>query len=139
MPAFFPEAAYVQVKAIGDPRTDFTDRLLAEYRLDLGAAHALLGPRPTGAELVGIHIPPGYAHWVPPGVCSNRVGYYELPNARLAYRQNGTVHSFGIASMISWRGMWYVVHLGAVVREAPGGVVDAPSSGVGVAAPSATC
>jgi hypothetical protein len=88
---------------------------------------------------VTVDVPASYAHWVSPGACYNRVGYYEVPNARVVYRQNGQVHSFGIASMISWRGVWYVVHLGAVLRSAAQGVVDDPSGGAGVSVPSSTC
>jgi hypothetical protein len=139
LPAFFPEAAYLQVKAIADPRADYTDRLLGAYRLDLGAAHVLLGAHPQAAQLVTVKVPGSYAHWVSPGACYNRVGYYEVPNARIVYRQQGRVRSFGIASMISWRGVWYVVHLGAIVRAGPGGVVDAPSAGPGESIPLSTC
>ena len=42
-PAFFPVRAYVQIKAIADPRGDWRLRLFDFYRLDLGAAHSLLG------------------------------------------------------------------------------------------------
>jgi hypothetical protein len=84
-------------------------------------------------------VPSAYVHWVPPGICYNRVGHYEVPNSRLVYRTGGRVSSFGIASMISWRGVWYVVHLGAVTRSGAGGVVDDPSSGPGTPAPSSTC
>lgn len=136
MPAFFPEPAYARLKAIGDPRGDWTARLVGEYRLDLESAHALVG---GGARLVGVEVPAAYAHWVPPGVCSNSIGYYEVPNSRLVYSRGGTTRSFGIASMISWRGVWYVVHLGAVLRSADTGVVDDPAAGTGVAAPSSTC
>jgi hypothetical protein len=136
MPAFFPEAAYVQVKTIGDPQVDWRDRLVGDYQLDLGAAHALVGGQ---ARLVGVQVPSGYAHWVPPGVCDNRVGYYEVPNSRVLYRSAGGLRSFGIASMISWRGVWYVVHLGAILRSTAAGVVDAPSAGAGTALPSSTC
>ena len=139
MPAFFPEAAYVQVKGIADPRADYIQRLVGEFRLDLAAAHALLGPVPASARLLAVRVPAGYAHWVTPGTCYNTVGYWEVPNARVVYRQGGQVRSFGIASMISWRGVWYVVHLGAVVRSSVAGVVDDPSSGPGVSAPSSTC
>lgn len=139
MAAFFPEAAYLQVKAIGDARADYRDRLLGDYRLDLAAAHALLGADPATARLVAVNVPQSYVHWVTPGTCYNRVGYYEVPNARVVYRQNGGLHSFGIASMISWRGVWYVVHLGAVVRAGAAGIVDDPSLGSGVSAPSSTC
>jgi hypothetical protein len=139
MPAFFPEAAYVQVKGIADPQADYVGRLVADYRLDLGAAHALLGAQSQAAQLMAVQVPQSYAHWVSPGACYNRVGYYEVPNARLVYRQQGALHSFGIASMISWRGVWYVVHLGSVLRAVAGGVVDDPSSGPGQSIPSSTC
>jgi hypothetical protein len=76
---------------------------------------------------------------VAPGTCYNRIGYYEVPNSRVLYRQGGVVRSFGIASMISWRGVWYVVHLGAVVRSGVSGTVDDPATGPGVSAPSSTC
>jgi hypothetical protein len=139
MPAFFPEAAYAQVKAIADPQADYNNRLVSELSLDIGAAHALLGAGASSAQLVGVQVPSSYAHWVSPGVCDNGVGYYELPNARVVYRDGGQTSSFGIASMISWRGVWYVVHLGAVVRPSDAGVVDDPSSGSGSSAPSSTC
>ena len=137
--AFFPEQAYVQVKTLGDPVADFEDRLVADYRLDIAAAHALLGSGPGTAALVAVNVPAGYAHWVPPNVCDNRVGYYEVPNSRLVYSENGQERSFGIASMISWRGVWYVVHLGTVVRSTGAGVVDDPSTGPGESVPSSTC
>jgi hypothetical protein len=139
LPAFFPRGAYVQLKAIGSPGADWQDRLVAEYGLDIGAAHRLLGADAPGARLLAVHVPEGYAHWVPPGVCDNSVGYYEVPNARVVYREGGEVRSFGIASLISWRGVWYVVHLGSILREGAGGAVDEPSAGTGTSAYSGTC
>ena len=137
--SFFPEAAYLQLKDIPDPGADYRDRLLAAFGLDIAAAHRLLGPSPTSAVLVGLEIPPGRAHWVIPGECSNRIGYFEVANSRLVYVEDGDTRSFGVASLISWRGQWYVVYLGAVVRSVDAGVVDAPSVGPGVAAPLSTC
>ncbi|HZU78484.1 MAG TPA: hypothetical protein VE991_01100, partial [Acidimicrobiales bacterium] len=96
VPAFFPESAYLQVKTVADPAADFQNRLVAEYGADIGAAHGLLTP-PADATLVQVVVPEQYAHWVPPGVCSNRVGYYEVANARVVYREGGDVRSFGIA------------------------------------------
>ncbi len=139
MPAFFPEAAYVQVKTVDNPAADYQDRLVAEYAADISAAHAALGADPAGATLVGVEVPAGLVHWVTPGTCANDIGYYEVPNARVVYRQGGAVRSFGIASLISWRGEWYVVHLGAVLRSGSGGVVDDPANGAGVSAPYLTC
>jgi hypothetical protein len=133
LPAFFPEQAYVRLKAVADPAGDFRNRLLGSYRLDLAAAHALV----SGADrLLTVNVPTQYAHWVSPGACLNRIGYYEVPNARVVYSGRGGTRSFGIASMISWRGVWYVVHLGSVLTP---GSVDDPSSGPGASAPSSTC
>ncbi len=138
-PAFFPEQAYAQVKAIGDPTGDYRDRLLSDFGLDLQAAHGLLGAHAGDARLLAVRVPEAYAHWVPPGGCYNRVGYYEVPNSRVVYLLDGAERSFGIASMISWRGVWYVIHLGAVVRSGAGGVVDDPEPGSGTPAYSSTC
>jgi hypothetical protein len=139
LPAFFPEAAYVQLKAIASASSDWTDRLFYDYGLDIASAHALLGPDPAAARLIGVEVPESFGHWIDPGVCFNRIGYYEMPNARVVYREDGQVRSFGIASMISWRGVWYVVHLGAILRASDSGTVDDASVGAGTSLYSGTC
>lgn len=139
MPAFFPEQAYVQIKTIPDPQGDYENRLVDDYALDIAAAHRLVGSEPAPATLVAVNVPAQYGHWVPPGVCDNVIGYFEVANSRVVYKQNGVVRSFGIASLISWRGVWYVVHLGAVLRSSSTGVVDDPETGAGSSAPSSTC
>jgi hypothetical protein len=137
-PAFFPGSAYLQVKSVADPAADYQDRLLAEFSADLAAAHGLLGGDET-ATLVSVDVPSQFAHWVPPGVCDNGVGYFEVPNSRVVYQLDGQIRSFGIASMISWRGVWYVVHLGAVVRSTDQGLVDDPEIGPGTPVDLVTC
>ena len=139
MAAFFPEAAYVRIKTIADPAADYEQRLVGELTADIAAAHAVLGPDPAAATLVGVDVPASLVHWVTPGTCANNAGYFEVPNARVVYRIDGAVRSFGIASLISWRGVWYVVHLGSVLRSGAGGVVDDPSAGPGISAPYLTC
>ena len=139
LPAFFPEQAYVQLKSIGDARGDWTGRLVHDYTLDIGAAHALLGRHWARARLVAVNAVSSYAHWINPGVCDNTLGYWEMPNARVVYRVDGVVRSFGIASLISWRGVWYVVHFGAILRSFDAGATDAPATGAGVSPYSGTC
>ncbi len=137
--AFFPQSAYLQVKDIADAASDYQTRLVGEYDLDILAAHAEVGAGAATASLTGVDVPMQYAHWVPPGTCYNGVGYYEVANSRMVYSVAGVTRSFGIASLISWRGEWYVVHLGAVLRSGSGGVVLDPATGVGSSAPSSTC
>jgi hypothetical protein len=135
-PAFFPEAAYRQVKAIPYPDSDWRYRLWYDFALDVRAAHRLAG---RDAQLVRIVVPASYELWVPPGACYNSVGYWHVPGARVVYREHGKERSFGIASLISWRGVWYVVHLGAVSRTAVTGIVDQPAAGPGVPGPPGGC
>ena len=139
MPAFFPEPAYVQLKTVASASSDFTNRLESDYGLDIAAAHALLGPDAATAQFVGVNADSSYGHWINSGVCDNDVGYFELPNTRVIYTVNGQTRSFGIASMISWRGEWYVVHLGAILRSGGGGEVDDPETGPGSPTYSSTC
>ena len=135
-PAFFPEKAYAQIKAIANPESDWENRLWYDFTLDVAAAHKLVKP---GATLVKVEVPAQYAQWVGVGACYNSAGYWHVPGSRLVYRQDGTTLSFGIASFISWRGDWYVVHLGALVRGGAYGIVDDPEKGPGVPGPPGGC
>jgi len=135
-PAFFPEAAYTQVKAIADPQSDWQYRLWYDFTLDVAAAHALVG---HGATFVRIIVPSSYAAWVSPGACYNSAGYWHVPGSRVVYEEGGETRSFGIASLISWRGEWYVVHFGAVLRDGAYGEVDDPEDGPGVPGPPGGC
>jgi len=137
--AFFPLTAYTQVKAIADPAADWRSRLFGDFRLDVAAAHHFLGAGARHATLVRVIVPSAEAAWIDPGVCYNAVGYWHVSGARLVYRQHGQVRSIGIASLISWRGRWYVVHFGAVLRAGAGGVVDTPATGPGVPGPAGGC
>jgi hypothetical protein len=135
-PGFFPLAAYKQVKAIPYPVPDWQDRLWRDFVLDVRAAHRLVG---SGAHLDRVVVPKKYAAWVYPGTCHNKIGYWHVPGARVVYRVHGQERSFGIASLISWRGVWYVVHLGAVQRTVVTGIVYQPATGPGVPGPPGGC
>ncbi len=137
-PAFFPLAAYKQVKAIPFPAADWRGRLYGDFRLDVAAAHHLPGLA-RKARLARVIVPAAQAAWIVPGVCANSIGYWHVAGARVVYRVRGQTRSFGIASLISWRGVWYVVHLGAVLRNAAAGVVDQPATGPGVPGPPGGC
>jgi hypothetical protein len=138
--SFFPLSAYQQVKAIADPTADWNTRLVGDYNLDIEAAHSFLGASAADAKLVQVIVPsPQYAAWINPGGCYNNVGYWHVPGSRLVYSVNGQLQSIGIASLISWRGQWYVVHLGAVVRNTTTGIVDDPSLGAGTTGPPGGC
>jgi hypothetical protein len=112
-PFFFPLGAYIQVKGIQDPASDWTSRLLAAYEGDVHAAHATLGDAAATATFGGISVP-DTGQWVTPGQEYNKGSYWRVYGAKLDYTANGASGSFTIASMISWRGEWYVVHFARI-------------------------
>jgi hypothetical protein len=135
LPSFFPESAYLQVKQLPDAAADYRERLLANFRADLRAAHRVVVHGGGSPTFVGVRVPHEWA-WITPGYCANKVGYWHAPGSRLVYGRAGRTYSLGIFSLISWRGEWYVVHLS--VWDEPG-TVDDPSVGVGVFGPSGGC
>jgi hypothetical protein len=141
LPAFFPRSAYLRMKTgvLSNPATDYADRLVAFYRLDIGAYHDALGPGAAGVTLVRVTADPADAAWIPAGACENLIGYWHLPGVRFVYREGGAVSSFAVASLISWRGVWYVVHLGPNPRPTDVGTVDQPATGPGTPGPAGGC
>ncbi len=138
---FFPESAYVTLKTgqLPDPSLDFQDRLVAFYHLDFPVYRAALGPDPARAHLVAVNTSAADVNYIEPNTCENNFGYWHLPGVRLVYTANGTTNSFAVASLISWRGVWYVVHLGPNPRPVDTGTLDAPASGPGVPGPAGGC
>ncbi|MBW8802816.1 MAG: hypothetical protein AUG49_07640 [Catenulispora sp. 13_1_20CM_3_70_7] len=126
MPFFFPESAYLQVKAIANPASDYKNRLIGFYTLDVHAAHRLLGADAKNAKLVGVSVPADQAQWILPGGEQNKLSYYRVYGSRLTYTVGGRTKSFGLFSLISWRGQWYVVHFGPNPRPKPVGTVYQP-------------
>jgi hypothetical protein len=54
---------------------------------------------------------PDAAQWIRPGVEYNKGSYWRVYGTTVNYTAAGRAGSFPIASLISWRGQWYVVHL----------------------------
>lgn len=120
LPFFFPLSAYLQVKAIAAPAADWRDRLVGFYDLDIARIHTALGPDARSARLLGVSVPSAQAGWVNPGVEYNKIGYWRVYGTQVRYELDGRQRSFGVCSLISWRGEWYAVHLGPISGRSPG-------------------
>ncbi|MGH9021048.1 MAG: hypothetical protein ACRDV0_08545 [Acidimicrobiales bacterium] len=136
---FFPETAYVKMKTglLASPAGDFVDRLVGFYNLDLGAYHRLIAG--GHARLVRVSDARADAAWIAPGACENLVGYWHLPGVRLVYTRAGATYSVAVFSLISWHGVWYVVHLGPNPRPSDVGTVDGFTHGPGTPGPAGGC
>lgn len=111
--AFFPLGAYSQVKGISDPVHDYQTRLIPDYDQDIVTDHGYVASTPESASLASVDVPDA-AEWILPGVEYNKGSYYRVYGTVLACNVGGQVHTFDIASLISWRGEWYVVHLRSI-------------------------
>ncbi len=112
-PAFFPLTAYIQVKGITDPVHDYETRLIPDYDQDILELHADLGPEADPPVLDHVYVPAAAA-WILPGEEYNKGSYWRVYDSRVYFRTGGQLHYFSVASLISWRGQWYVVHLGSI-------------------------
>ncbi|MDA8270654.1 MAG: hypothetical protein M0Z39_04520 [Actinomycetota bacterium] len=111
-PFFFPLTAYIQIKAISDPVHDYDTRLIYRYDMDLLSYHRQLVQLGGTPHLRGLSVPESSAEWISPGVEYNKGSYWRVYGSRLYYSVGGATHFFPIYSLISWRGQWYVVHVG---------------------------
>lgn len=137
---FFPEQPYLAMKTgqIPYPASDYRGRLMALYLLDLAAYHQALYAGATTTYLYA-RANPALATWIAPGSCENRIGYWHEPGVRLIFRRDGHIVSVSVDSLISWRGLWYVVHLGPNPRPRDVGTVDGWAKGVGTLGPAGGC
>ena len=110
-----PKGRDVQIKAIADPAADWDNRLIAEFDHDVSLLHATLGADAARATFVDLAVPGDQAQWIVPGVEYNSGSYWRVYGSTLRYRlDDGSLHELPVTSLISWRGEWYVVHLGPI-------------------------
>ena len=111
--SFFPVEAYKQTKKNTNPAADWQNRLIANFRVDVADAHKKLGPNAKSAVFKGVEVP-NTAVWVKPGEEYNVGPYWRVFKSQMLFDVNGSTVKIPIESMISWRGQWYVVHLGTI-------------------------
>jgi len=111
--SFFPVDAYKQTKKNTDPAADWKNRLIANFNVDVTNANKLLGPNAASAVFQGIDVP-NTAIWVKPGEEYNVGPYWRVFKAQMVFSVDKKTIRVPIESMISWRGQWYVVHLGKI-------------------------
>ncbi|HEX4865427.1 MAG TPA: hypothetical protein VFV02_15260 [Acidimicrobiales bacterium] len=111
--AFFPLSAYIQVKGISDPVHDYQTRLVANYGQDIQVLHSTVASAGESPSFVSVQVPPA-AQWIRPGVEYNKGSYWRVYGTTVTYIAGGQRRTFEVHSLISWRGEWYVVHLGAI-------------------------
>ncbi len=110
---FFPISAYKQTKKNTDPAADWKNRLIANFKVDVADANKKLGANAKNAVFTGVTVP-NTAVWVKAGEEYNVGPYWRVFKTQMNFTVDGKNVQIPIESMISWRGQWYVVHLGTI-------------------------
>ena len=96
-----------------DAPTSSTYILPVDYDQDIRYLHGYLASATGPGTLDYVHVPEA-AEWILPGVEYNKGSYYRVYGTVLGCTIGGQIHTFNVASLISWRGEWYVVHLHSI-------------------------
>ncbi len=126
------------MKAIPYPESDYENRLLYLFNLDITAYRGFLLARGT-PRLLYVVSSPSDAQWIPVNACYNKIGYWHVPGARFVFRWPSLTASVGVLSMISWRGTWYFIHLGQYTATGSKGQIYDFSDGAGTPGPRGSC
>ncbi|CAM8647813.1 hypothetical protein MCETE7_01396 [Acidimicrobiia bacterium] len=110
---FFPVEAYKQTKKNTNPAADWNNRLIASFNVDVAEANKKLGANAASAVFQGVTVA-NSATWVKPGEEYNVGPYWRVLNSTMNFTVGGKAVAIPLNSMISWRGQWYVVHLGTI-------------------------
>lgn len=106
--AFFPRAAFSQVKAMQKPER-YYDKLYARFVEDI---HRLHRDTPELAQAEFIELMLGHrGGWVRPGEEGNRLPYWAARHTTLRYRVGDQVRSLEVRVLITWQQRWYIIHL----------------------------
>lgn len=106
--AFFPRAAFVQVKAMQQPER-YYDKLYARFAQDIQRLHRDT-PELAQAEFVELAL--GHrGGWVAPGEEGNRLPYWAARHTTLRYRVGSELRTLEVRVLITWEQRWYIIHL----------------------------
>jgi hypothetical protein len=135
---FLPLPIFLRIKQEPNPSGDWRARLLRWFTNDLVVYHHFLFAQGT-PRLLRVTTSSRDASVIQPGWCYNKAPYWHLRGVRFVFESGGVIHSVAICSLVSWRGQWYVVHLGPDTRSSDAGALYAPASGAGTPGPPGSC
>lgn len=109
---FFPEAAFLQLKAIARP-ADYYSQLVKWYEQDFTREQARFKGR---GPLVFKAIKGGSCKWKAPQTEANRIPYWSCYRRKIELTAAGQNESIEVRALINWGPQWYITHLGPIPK-----------------------
>lgn len=109
---FFPEGAFLQLKAIAKP-ADYYSQLVKWYEQDFIREQARFKGR---GPLVFKAIKGGSCKWKAPQTEANRIPYWSCYRRKIELTAAGQSEVVEVRALINWGRQWYITHLGPIPK-----------------------
>lgn len=109
---FFPEPAFLQLKAIAKP-ADYYSQLVKWYEQDFTREQARFKDR---GPLVFKSIKGGSCKWKAPQTEANRIPYWSCYRRKIELTAAGQNEIIEVRALINWGRQWYITHLGPIPK-----------------------
>jgi hypothetical protein len=109
---FFPEPAFLQLKAIAKP-ADYYGQLVKWYEQDFVREQARFKGR---GPLLFKTMKGGSCKWKAPGTEANRIPYWSCYRRKIELTAAGQNETLEIRALINWGRQWYITHLGPIPK-----------------------
>jgi hypothetical protein len=110
---FFPEPAFLQLKAIAKP-ADYYSQLVKWYEQDFVREQARFKGR---GPLVFKAMKGGSCKWKAPQTEANRIPYWSCYRRKIELTAGGQSETLEVRALINWGRQWYITHLGAIPKS----------------------
>ncbi|MCX6128305.1 MAG: hypothetical protein NTX25_04480 [Proteobacteria bacterium] len=110
---FFPQDAFLQLKAIAKP-LEYYQQLVRWYKKDLQKESERFKGQ---GHLDFVAIKGGGCKWKAAGSEANKIPYWSCYKRRMEIQVGGKPASIQLHAMINWGGEWYLTHLGPIPKS----------------------
>jgi hypothetical protein len=110
---FFPEAAFLELKAIAKP-ADYYSQLVKWYEQDFAREQARFKGR---GPLVFKAMKGGSCKWKAPQTEANRIPYWSCYRRKIELTAAGQSETLELRALINWGRQWYITHLGPIPKN----------------------
>jgi hypothetical protein len=109
---FFPEAEFIALKDIKDPK-GYYKQLLDELDRDVSKQHTQLK---TYKDLKYVSVKRGGCKWKAIGSEYNKIAYWSCYRNRIIATADNKQIQLDLKTLINWGDKWYITHLGREIK-----------------------
>jgi hypothetical protein len=110
---FFPEPAFLELKAIAKP-ADYYRQLVKWYEQDFAREQARFKGR---GPLLFKAMKGGSCKWKAPQTEANKIPYWSCYKRKIELTAGGQSETLEVRALINWGRQWFITHLGPIPKS----------------------